>query len=185
MCQQGTDTSQQRCLKQCDGKELFVAELCLRITLHEQPELRNGSRFLLFCYRQWFLLQLIKLLTLFEIHVMPSLRTHLAFVRELSLAVHGTLLDDVQHYLWIHIATGRTGTCISVSIVGCCLEICDSLDRITVKDRISASVQHPQSVEEFIHIAGWLVDICYHKATMIGLLLQQQYHHFRIGRREA
>ena len=93
---------------------------------------------------------------------MPSLRTHLALVRELSLAVHGTFLDDVQHYLWVHITTGRTGTCVGIGIVGCCLEVCDSLDRITVKDRITAPVKHPQSVEKFIYITRWLVDIRYH-----------------------
>ena len=85
----------------------------------------------------------------------------------------GFLVDDVQYNLRIDISTGRTSTGLSIGIVGLLLEIGNGIDRIAVEDRVAASVQQPQTVEQLIDIARWLVDIDNYQLVLESLLLEQ------------
>ncbi len=85
----------------------------------------------------------------------------------------GFLVDDVQYNLRIDISTGRTSTGLSIGIVGLLLEIGNGIDRIAVEDRVAASVQQPQTVEQLIDIARWLVDIDNNQFVLESLLLEQ------------
>ena len=85
----------------------------------------------------------------------------------------GFLVDDVQYNLRIDISTGRTSTGLGIGIVGLLLEIGNGIDRIAVEDRVAASVQQPQTVEQLIDIARWLVDIDNNQFVLESLLLEQ------------
>ena len=85
----------------------------------------------------------------------------------------GFLVDDVQHNLRIDISTGRTSTGLSIGIVGLLLEIGNGIDRIAVEDRVAASVQQPQAVEQLIDIARRLMDIDNNQFVLESLLLEQ------------
>ena len=85
----------------------------------------------------------------------------------------GFLIDDVQYNLRIDISTGRTSTGLGIGIVGLLLEIGNGIDRIAVEDRVAASVQQPQTVEQLIDIARWLVDIDNNQFVLESLLLEQ------------
>ena len=104
---------------------------------------------------------------------MPLLRRHLTRIGHLSAVVEGLFVDDIQNNLWVDITTGRTGAGLCIGIVGCVLEIGDSINGIAVEHRIAAFIEQPQTVEELIDIAGGLVDINHDKLAFIGLLLQE------------
>ena len=85
----------------------------------------------------------------------------------------GFLVDDVQYNLRIDISTGRTSTGLSIGIVGLLLEIGNGIDRIAVEDRVAASVQQPQTVEQLIDIARRLMDIDNNQFVLESLLFKQ------------
>ena len=87
--------------------------------------------------------------------------------------VEGFLIDDVQYNLRIDISTGRTSTGLGIGIVGLLLEIGNGIDRIAVEDRVAASVQQPQTVEQLIDIARRLMDIDNNQFVLESLLFKQ------------
>ena len=87
--------------------------------------------------------------------------------------VEGFLIDDVQYNLRIDISTGRTSTGLGIGIVGLLLEIGNGIDRIAVEDRVAASVQQPQAVEQLIDIARRLMDIDNNQFVLESLLFKQ------------
>ena len=94
-----------------------------------------------------------------QIELVPLLRCRLTLIRELATAVEGFLVDDVEHNFRVDIAASGTSAGFCVGIVGSLLEIGDSIDGVTVEDGIAAFVKQPQTVEELINVAGWLVDV--------------------------
>ena len=116
---------------------------------------------------------------------MPVLRGHLPLVGQLTRIVERFFIDDVEHHLWIDIATGGTGAGIGICIVGGILEIGDGINGIAVKHRVATLVEQPQPVEELIHIARRLMDVDDDEFTLERLLLQQEDHLLCIRRREA
>ena len=84
---------------------------------------------------------------------MPLLWTHLSLIGDLTVAVKCLFIDDIQHNLWVHITASRTSTGVCISIVGCCLEIGNGINGVTVKDRITTFIEQPETVEELIDIA--------------------------------
>ena len=116
---------------------------------------------------------------------MPLFWCDLSFLRDFTRIVKCLLIDDIEDNLRIHIATGRTGTGLCISIGRSLLEIGNRVDGITVIDRIATLVQQPQTVEKLIDVAGRLVDIHDDQFALIGLFFQQVDHHLRITRRQT
>ena len=84
---------------------------------------------------------------------MPLLWTHLSLIRDFTVVVKCLFIDDVQHDLGIHITTCGTGAGVCISIVGRSLEIGNGINGVTVEDRITAFIEQPETVEEFIDVA--------------------------------
>ena len=121
----------------------------------------------------------------FQIEFVPLLRCHLPFIGGFTAAIERLLLDDVQHNLGVHVTTGGAGTGFRIRIFGCFLEIGDSIDGVTVEHGVATFIQEPQTVEEFIDIAGGLVDVYHDELALVCLLLQEADDLLGICRRES
>ena len=116
---------------------------------------------------------------------MPLLRCCLTFIRELTTAVEGFLVNNIKHNLGIDIATSRTGAGFCIGIVGSLLEIGDGINGIAIKDRVATFVKQPQTVEKLIDIAGRLVDVNHNEFTLQCLLFEEVDNLLCICRRQT
>ena len=87
-----------------------------------------------------------------EVHPVPFLGRYFAAVSNLSAVVQGFLVYDVEDDLRIDVAAEGAGADLGVGVVGRPLEVGDGLDGIAVVDRIAASVEEPQPVEELEYV---------------------------------
>ena len=101
--------------------------------------------------------------------------------RSPAAVVQGFLVYDVEDDLGIDIAAEGAGADLGVSVVGRPLEVGDGLDGVAVVDRIAASVQEPQPVEELEYVGGGLVDIDHYQPSFIGLFLEQVDYLLGVG----
>ena len=113
---------------------------------------------------------------------MPILWRHLTLVGQFAIAVKCLLVNDIQNYFWIDIATHWTSTGLSIGVVSSLLEIGDGINRVTVKYRIATFVKQPQTVEQLIDITRWLVDVDNNKLALQCLLFQKVDDLFSICR---
>ena len=97
----------------------------------------------------------------------------------MSLRSTGALLSVLS--IRIDIAAEGAGAYFCVGVVGSPLEVGDGLDRIAVVNRIAASVEQPQPVEELEYVGGRLVDIDHYELSLIGLFLEQVDYLLGIG----
>ena len=153
--------------------------------MQEDAELLQLVRFLLVGSGNVTHHRCLHLLAVLQIQFMPFLRRHLALVAYLADIVQCLLVNDVQDDFRVHVATGRTRTGLCIGIVGCFLEISDGINGIAVEYGITALVQQPQAVEQFIYIARGLVDVYNNQLAFQRLLLQQVDDLLRIGRRQS
>ena len=116
---------------------------------------------------------------------MPRLGRHLSLVRLFTAAVKSLLVDDVQHYLRVHITASGTGAGLSIGIAGGLLEIGNGVDGVAVEYGVAATVKQPQAVKELVDVARWLVDVDNDELALKRLLLKQVDHLLGVGRRQS
>ena len=150
-----------------------VGDLCLDVSLQEDAELFQTSRFLLIRARNVAHSRLRLFRSVLQIQLVPLLWSHLAFVRYFSAAVQCLLVDDVQHDFRIHVAASGAGAGFSVGIAGSLLEIGNGVNGITVEHGIATAIQQPQTVKQLVDITGGLMDIHHNQLALICLLFQQ------------
>ena len=171
--QHGTDHSQQGSLQEGYQEILYVGNLCPDVTMQEDGKLFQYARLLLVGWRNGADSRLGHLISAFQIEFVPVLWLHLSFVGHLTIAVERLLVNNVQNDFRIHITTHGACAGLCIGIVGSLLEISDGINGIAVEDRIATLVEQPQTVEQLIDIAGWLVDIDDDELAFQSLFLQE------------
>ena len=83
---------------------------------------------------------------------MPFLGRNFTLVGDPAAVVEGFLVYYIEDDLGIDIAAEGAGADFGVGVVGRSLEVGDGLDGVAVVDRIAASVQEPQPVEELEYV---------------------------------
>ena len=171
-CEEGTDHCQQGSLQESDAEILHVGNLRLEVTVQEDGELFQYARFLL--VGRWYVADSGggQLRTVLQIELVPLLGRHLTLVRHLAIAIERLLINDVEYDFGIDVAAHGASAGLCIGIVCGLLEIGDSVDGVAVEHGISATIEQPETVEEFIDVAGRLVDVDDDELPLQRLFLQ-------------